>query len=87
MNLSCQAFAIPSVNITWIFINKNKQTKSKNLFFINKKRKNVIEDIHHGDDLYVSSIQPSDSGLYECIASNLYHASISRAFYVTVQCK
>jgi hypothetical protein len=48
---------------------------------------NIIEDIHHGDDLYVSSIQPSDSGLYECIASNLYHASISRAFYVTVQCK
>lgn len=28
MNLSCHAFAIPSVNITWIYKNKNKQTKS-----------------------------------------------------------
>jgi hypothetical protein len=29
MNLSCHAFAIPSVNITWIYKNKNKQSKSK----------------------------------------------------------
>jgi len=69
MNLSCHAYAIPPVNITWIFKNKNKQT----------------QNIHNGEDLYLSSIQPSDSGLYECIASNMYHASISRAFYVTVQ--
>ncbi|CAF4205564.1 unnamed protein product, partial [Rotaria magnacalcarata] len=69
MNLSCHVFAIPSVNITWIHKNKNKQSKN----------------IHYGDDLYLSSIQPSDSGLYECIASNMYHTTISRAFYVTVQ--
>lgn len=47
----------------------------------------VIQDIHNGEDLYLPSIQPSDSGLYECVASNMYHATISRAFYVTVQCK
>ncbi|CAF4261888.1 unnamed protein product [Rotaria socialis] len=69
MNLSCHVFAIPSVNITWIHKNKNKQSKN----------------IHYGEDLYLSSIQPSDSGLYECIASNMYHTTISRAFYVTVQ--
>ncbi|CAF3688586.1 unnamed protein product [Adineta steineri] len=69
LNLSCHAFAIPSVNISWIFKNKIKHSKS----------------IHHGENLYLTSIQPSDSGLYECVASNMYHASISRAFYVTVQ--
>ncbi|CAF1293113.1 unnamed protein product [Rotaria sordida] len=69
MNLSCHVFAIPSVNITWIHKDKNKQSKY----------------IHYGEDLYLSFIQPSDSGLYECIASNMYHATISRAFYVTVQ--
>ncbi|CAF2629613.1 unnamed protein product [Rotaria sp. Silwood2] len=69
MNLSCHVFAIPSVNITWIHKDKNKQSKY----------------INYGEDLYRSFIQPSDSGLYECIASNMYHATISRAFYVTVQ--
>jgi len=29
MNLSCHAFAIPSINLTWIYKNKNKQTISK----------------------------------------------------------
>jgi len=29
MNLSCHAFAIPPVNLTWIYKNKNKQTISK----------------------------------------------------------
>ncbi len=28
MNLSCHAFAIPPVNITWIYKNKSKQKKS-----------------------------------------------------------
>jgi hypothetical protein len=29
MNLSCRAFAIPSANITWIYRDKNKQSKSE----------------------------------------------------------
>jgi hypothetical protein len=29
MNLSCRAFAIPPANITWIYRDKNKQSKSK----------------------------------------------------------
>ncbi len=37
--------------------------------------------------MYISLLQSSDSGSYECIASNKFHASISRSFYVTVQCK
>ncbi|UJR16542.1 hypothetical protein I4U23_003442 [Adineta vaga] len=69
LNFSCHAFAIPAVNISWIFKNKLKQSKN----------------VHNGENLYLTSIQSSDSGLYECIASNMYHASISRAFYVTVQ--
>ncbi len=28
MNLSCRAFAVPSANITWIYRDKNKQSKS-----------------------------------------------------------
>lgn len=28
MNLSCNAFAIPSANISWIYRDKNKQSKS-----------------------------------------------------------
>jgi len=28
MNLSCHAFSIPSANITWIYRDKNKQSKS-----------------------------------------------------------
>jgi hypothetical protein len=43
--------------------------------------------IHNGEDVYISSVKSSDSGSYECIASNGYHATISRSFYVTVQCK
>ncbi|CAF1198245.1 unnamed protein product [Adineta steineri] len=69
MNLSCQAYAIPSASITWIYRDKNKQTKT----------------IHYGENVYISSLQSSDSGSYECIASNKFHASISRSFYVTVQ--
>ncbi|CAF1582470.1 unnamed protein product [Rotaria magnacalcarata] len=69
MNLSCHAFAIPSANITWIYRDKNKQTKI----------------IHYGEHVYISSLQSSDSGSYECIASNNFHASISRSFYVTIQ--
>ncbi|CAF3516923.1 unnamed protein product [Rotaria sp. Silwood1] len=41
--------------------------------------------IHYGEDVYISSLQSSDSGSYECIASNNFHASISRSFYVTIQ--
>jgi len=69
MNLSCRAFAIPPANITWIYRDKNKQSRT----------------IHNGEDVYISSLQSSDSGSYECIASNHFHASISRSFYVTVQ--
>ncbi|UJR29869.1 hypothetical protein I4U23_017417 [Adineta vaga] len=69
MNLSCQAFAVPPANITWIYRDKNKQSKT----------------IQNGENVYISSLRSSDSGSYECIASNHYHASISRAFYVTVQ--
>ncbi|CAF0950590.1 unnamed protein product [Rotaria sordida] len=69
MNLSCRAFAVPSANITWIYRDKNKQSKT----------------IHYGEDVYISSLQSSDSGSYECIASNNFHASISRSFYVTIQ--
>ncbi len=29
MNLSCRAFAIPSANITWIYRDRNKQSRSK----------------------------------------------------------
>ncbi len=43
--------------------------------------------IHSGEDVYISSLESTDSGSYECIASNGYHATISRSFYVTVQCK
>ena len=76
------------MNISWIFKNKFKQSKSKNehLSCYKNDPNCTIEDVHNSDDLYLTSIQPSDSGLYECIASNMYHASISRAFYVTVQC-
>jgi hypothetical protein len=44
MNLSCHAFAIPSVNITWIYKNKNKQIKSKIIssFLSIEKKKNVF---------------------------------------------
>ncbi|CAF1095543.1 unnamed protein product [Adineta ricciae] len=69
MNLSCRAFAIPSANITWIYRDNNKQSKT----------------IQNGESVYISSLRPSDSGSYECIASNHFHASISRSFYVTVQ--
>lgn len=37
--------------------------------------------------VYLSSVDESASGSYECIISNGYHSSISRSFYVTVQCK
>ena len=47
----------------------------------------VYSGIHNGDDVYISSVESSDSGSYECIASNEYHATISRSFYVTIQCK
>ena len=47
----------------------------------------VVSGIHNGDDVYISSVESSDSGSYECIASNEYHATISRSFYVTIQCK
>ena len=43
--------------------------------------------IHVGEDLSIVSVHSTQSGSYECIASNDYHASISRSFYVTVQCK
>ncbi|CAF1268510.1 unnamed protein product [Adineta steineri] len=69
INLSCHAYAFPSVNITWIYRNKDKQLKT----------------IHNGEDIYISSLESTDSGSYECIASNGYHATISRSFYVTVQ--
>ncbi|CAF3108788.1 unnamed protein product, partial [Rotaria sp. Silwood2] len=68
MNLSCHAFAFPSTNITWIYRNKNKQSKT----------------IHYGEDVYISSLESTDSGSYECISSNGYHEKISRSFYVTV---
>lgn len=29
LNISCRAFAIPSVNITWIYRDEQKQSKSK----------------------------------------------------------
>lgn len=44
-------------------------------------------DIHRGEHVYIPLIRSSDSGSYECIASNEIHASISRSFYLTVQCK
>ncbi|CAF1582463.1 unnamed protein product [Rotaria magnacalcarata] len=69
MNLSCHAHAFPSTNITWIYRNKNKQFRT----------------IHYAEDLYISSLGFTDSGSYECIASNGYHEKISRSFYVTVQ--
>ncbi|CAF1228730.1 unnamed protein product [Rotaria sp. Silwood1] len=69
MNLSCHAYAFPSTNITWIYRNKNKQSKT----------------IHYGEDLFISSVESTDSGSYECIASNGYHEKISRSFYVTIQ--
>jgi hypothetical protein len=34
MNLSCRAFAVPSANITWIYRDKNKQSKSNLLIII-----------------------------------------------------
>ena len=46
----------------------------------------AVAVIHNGEYFYLQSIQPSDSGVYECVASNLYHVSISRSFFVTVQC-
>lgn len=49
--------------------------------------KSIEIGIHHGENVYIPSIQSSDSGSYECIASNTIHASISRSFYLTVQCK
>ncbi|CAF1189393.1 unnamed protein product [Rotaria sordida] len=69
MNLSCHAYAYPSTNITWIYRNKNKQSKT----------------IHYGEDIYISLLESTDSGSYECIASNGYHEKISRSFYVTIQ--
>jgi hypothetical protein len=90
MNLSCRAFAVPSANITWIYRDKNKQSKSNYLFqkeFVLAKFIFVFLAIHNGENIYISSLLSSDSGSYECIASNNFHASISRSFYVTVQCK
>jgi len=43
--------------------------------------------IHNEEQVYIKSVDDNDSGLYECIISNGYHSSISRSFYVTVQCK
>jgi hypothetical protein len=37
MNLSCRVFSIPSANITWIYRDKNKQSKSNFNNFLNKK--------------------------------------------------
>jgi hypothetical protein len=54
---------------------------------IKTKTKLKFQVIHNGDDVYISSIERRDSGSYECIASNGYHVTISRSFYVTVQCK
>jgi hypothetical protein len=31
LNFSCQAFAIPAVNVSWIFKNKVKQSKSETI--------------------------------------------------------
>jgi len=36
MNLSCRAFAIPPANVTWIYRDKNKQSKSKLFILIQK---------------------------------------------------
>jgi hypothetical protein len=36
MNLSCRAFAIPPANVTWIYRDKNKQSKSKLFILIEK---------------------------------------------------
>ncbi|UJR29868.1 hypothetical protein I4U23_017416 [Adineta vaga] len=69
INFSCHAYAFPPANITWIYRNQNKQFKN----------------IQSGDEIYIPSVEPLDSGSYECIASNGYHQAISRAFYVTVQ--
>ena len=43
--------------------------------------------IHQGEDIYISSLKWSSSGLYECVASNGYHSTINRSFYVSIQCK
>ena len=88
MNLSCYAYAVPQVNLTWIFKDKNKRIQSiENSISANEKISIYCSDIHQGENLVISSVDSSNSGLYECIASNQYHAAISRAFYVTVQCK
>ncbi|CAF1095562.1 unnamed protein product [Adineta ricciae] len=69
INFSCHAYASPPANITWIYRNQNKQFKN----------------IQSGEDIYIPSVEPLDSGSYECIASNGHHEAISRSFYVTVQ--
>lgn len=92
MTLFCRALAVPSANITWIYRDKMKQSKSEHsLVHESNERTNerimFSLAIHVGEDLSIASVQSSQSGSYECIASNDYHASISRSFYVTVQCK
>ena len=71
LNFSCHAHAVPPVNITWIYRNRHKHFKV----------------LHEGESLLIDALEWSDSGSYECVASNGYHGSISRSFYVTVQCE
>jgi hypothetical protein len=86
MNLFCHAFAIPPVNITWIYRQTSQLSKGTRRASVAPQHVSRLV-LHEGETLSVSALKSFHAGSYECIASNGYHGSISRSFYVTVQCK
>lgn len=100
VTLVCRIYAVPMANITWIYRNQRKQTRGRTTFYSicffwfehDKSTKKSFPllwllVLHQGENLLIESLEPSDTGSYECRVYNGYHSTIGRTFDINVHCK